>query len=1239
MKLDKEEIIELFNNKNKELKHIINEIIEENDLELLNLIFSCIKNEKSISQRKIDNFMSDIANSLKGTDFFDGNLNLKEKYRNFSDYNIVLIKNLNNKGYKFTINQIKRMSTKTLMFLLESSQDNEKLSKTYFDEINRRINKDRFFFTSENKDSLYLYLLIATKLSDFETLNRLLNNEDFIKTIDTTKIDGSMIITLTNNCNKPRTLLLTKSTKIKKCLLNGDDLFDSEEILSNLTKEEVKLLHQDLTISNFLITNGYRFDVLKEEVEEKIIEDFNIFSVYKINTINAFLSGYKRVHELANNLDFIFLYLNKLNNNYFERGNFIGKISYKVMQSVTLDNRFMSLPEESIYHLIIETTGNIKKMLLSNEQINKTLNDCNIYSVLSSLPKEKIESIVEEKNNLSLENDYELLKLLKRNYLTSLFNKDNELFEELINLVKKNHCLDLKFYFESLPSHLAEHLATIRIEELDLQGIIYLLEINPNYYKKHILKNKDLITSLINEYNIDNLNNLFVRGNFNSKEKLQFINNINHENITNQKNLNLLIDELPEEEKEKVYNDIKIINLMVKNNHLKNNDYTIEYLISNKEKINTIPITQVLDLLASSSSKQVEEILNKDLVLKILNDIDSVNLISLINENSKIKEIIFQKEFIEYYPKELLDYYLNDLSFTEKEKLFTNKLIEKIFKKNEKQIKVYKSLLNNNYYLLDTLQFAIFNEDITKFKISNLEKIVKHKNIQKNIISINKKVLLPYHFLNEMMNILEPLDTIDILNKILELINKSVYGQNRKNVGNFLKILSNEDLNKLSKENIKSFISYFLYIIPRYNNTSEDRPIIVDTPTSLEELLNYELAVENKFEISLKNLTKDEINNYFFIKHFKLSTDEVKKQIALFNIDNINPKIYKKETSYINDLKALINLGEKSLYIFDKDYPIMSIFESFVMEKDLKNMYAKLFNFEIRTKSQSHKNQSVKLYGKEIKLSLPQDDFLYLVSEINLDKDLEQYDNNYLNAWHQVVNNLDSVKTTLISQDYLNIPSKEILFAFNGLSLLGLKNITSSNKNKYNYLPPRDLINTSRDIKNTVELDKNDIRTDYINSNYPNIEPNYIIVTSEVLEDNSYLEKAYRASQDFKSKKNKTGLPIVIIDKEKISNNELTKVNKLYKKYLKTRDFYDLEEVLKKTQVNYYGYLKYDKKLAKIFDNKFIIDTIGQIIENAKTRSKTNLLENIIDEELIKYNNISSCNFDIISLKNIISNK
>ena len=122
----------------------------------------------------------------------------------------------------------------------------------------------------ENKDSLYLYLLIATKLSDFETLNRLLNNEDFIKTIDTTKIDGSMIITLTNNCNKPRTLLLTKSTKIKKCLLNGDDLFDSEEILSNLTKEEVKLLHQDLSISNFLITNGYRFDVLKEEVEEKI---------------------------------------------------------------------------------------------------------------------------------------------------------------------------------------------------------------------------------------------------------------------------------------------------------------------------------------------------------------------------------------------------------------------------------------------------------------------------------------------------------------------------------------------------------------------------------------------------------------------------------------------------------------------------------------------------------------------------------------------------------------------------------------------------------------------------------------------------------------------------------------------------------------------------------------------------------------------------------------------------------
>ena len=155
MKLDKEEIIELFNNKNKELKHIINEIIEENDLELLNLIFSCIKNEKSISQRKIDNFMSDIANSLKGTDFFDGNLNLKEKYRSFSEYSLVLIKNLNNKDYKFTINQIKRMSTKTLLFLLDSSQENEEIAEIYFNEINRRINKERFFFSSENKDSYF----------------------------------------------------------------------------------------------------------------------------------------------------------------------------------------------------------------------------------------------------------------------------------------------------------------------------------------------------------------------------------------------------------------------------------------------------------------------------------------------------------------------------------------------------------------------------------------------------------------------------------------------------------------------------------------------------------------------------------------------------------------------------------------------------------------------------------------------------------------------------------------------------------------------------------------------------------------------------------------------------------------------------------------------------------------------------------------------------------------------------
>ena len=105
MKLENQSYNKLFQTGNKELVYIVNKAIEEDDIKTINKVISTIKEfrkQTELTKQFGNEILSDIANTIKGTDFFDDNLSLLDNYRLLDNQKDILLKNLVSKRYEFT---------------------------------------------------------------------------------------------------------------------------------------------------------------------------------------------------------------------------------------------------------------------------------------------------------------------------------------------------------------------------------------------------------------------------------------------------------------------------------------------------------------------------------------------------------------------------------------------------------------------------------------------------------------------------------------------------------------------------------------------------------------------------------------------------------------------------------------------------------------------------------------------------------------------------------------------------------------------------------------------------------------------------------------------------------------------------------------------------------------------------------------------------------------------------------
>jgi len=754
--------------------------------------------------------------------------------------------------------------------------------------------------------------------------------------------------------------------------------------------------------------------------------------------------------------------------------------------------------------------------------------------------------------------------------------------------------------------------------------ILKLFTIEPKIFKPAIINNQEVINIIVNDNDLVNILN---NHKFKEKDYHTILKNLT--NYNNSKVLYDLIKEIKLTNRENIYNKEMLLSLY-KNNTYELDIYSINYILIRKNILDKLTNEELLRLIINSNIIYTNELIKDDnIIIRIFKVKDKSLLVELLKNKKEYLKIFSYDLIYKYYNKDLLNNILLYLNPDEKINLVNNKLLKEVLK-DEELIKIYKKLYNENPYLLNTLDFNILCEDIKGIKISNLSKIVKYPIIQKIILEINKKTKIIPLFIDKLISNTNNLD-INTIIEILNIINKTNNGIDRKIYGNILK-LAPTNLDKTTTKEFNKLINYILYLIPRYNNI--DRNIYLKTPKNYQDISEYENNLNNYLKEEIKN--KNNILDNFLFRHFKVNKNEAIYLTKLYSIDRIDSNIYKEEITFIKNITMILNTDIDSLIKIDNKYKVITMLDNYILINKINKMYSRIYNYEIKNPIYSIKPTIKKVYGKEIKIYKCPLDFKFLVSRVDITEEY-LHTGSYLLGWYYTLNKLNTIKTSLISNDNLAIDS-DIIFCFDSLEETSIKSISPYlNKKKYTYMSPRELIDNTRDINNTIELDKY-----YLNNKIPYIIPNFILVNKNKLNDNAFLEKISRISNEFKTKDNKEGLPIVEIDYKLIINNEIDKLNKIALKYQKNHDMKLLSTLITKLENNYTSYHLFNESYSKYFDIDILISIINDRIDNTNSISELNYIENILEQEQSKYKYLKEdllSNIDLPNILNKINNK
>ena len=560
---------------------------------------------------------------------------------------------------------------------------------------------------------------------------------------------------------------------------------------------------------------------------------------------------------------------------------------------------------------------------------------------------------------------------------------------------------------------------------------------------------------------------------------------------------------------------------------------------------------------------------------------------------------------------------------------FYYQLIRDDMSKLDKKMVYLIAMQKNNENIVSTADLEIIEDKYFKAfgGIDGIEKILKYPKTQKQMKGMSDDALnvmgIVYKFLEN--NIENPDYCLDeILNENFEFlyIESSAFRHINQYI-NFKDKLTLED-----KNNIFNIIS---------NNDKGITSDLINSPSDIE---NY-TKIKNKYcdDIITKKIdSKLSIKDAYLLKYynfFEIDAKHVVLELETYlnflpnDTDNIHIK------NYINDLKQILKSDEDDIiarynFSFDKK-PInrMEIevlrnkFKQQVSQKFIKSLYKTEENV-------SDKQENIKYNGKNIEVYEAQDNFNMLVSVLDAYGNTGLNYENYYNQW----NTTEFADNQRICTTYIGNKNLSMVKRYNAI-IMGFDNISSSSIVK---MAPYDLVSKNDElvttsyrnsrfmtpeqlIDNTRRYNEIDIeRTDLINGG--KLQPSYLI---------SFAESKEKIEEETKKAASQFGVPIILINREKIAEQEQQKILSKAEEFIETKNINLIGEIIEDFCTNKVSTRttikdKKDRSLDNLkdiewqyFSNEKLKEILNIFIETAKSEEKSNsIFSNQVLTELKK---------------------
>lgn len=774
------------------------------------------------------------------------------------------------------------------------------------------------------------------------------------------------------------------------------------------------------------------------------------------------------------------------------------------LQSTKFYNREIDTKDIYTYLIIKHVENNLNENQL--QYFHESLNNYNIkFTSNYSIIKERIETYTKINDKLNLleyiETDNYILEFIKS-------NKDKLNIKEQVRLIislKDNDNIK-ESYLEKITN--IDLIYQILTSINDDNSKIRLYE----KYKNKLEENDITLEDILPTMNDDNIKIEYIQNNSLTRSKLKkIIHSLQKEEayLTIWNNVDIKTKEII------IYN-IKDKNTQLKylkllNNEAKENNITINSNIL-QTIIEELPIKSIKELIKDCQNIKFDI---SEIIKNINDDNFSIELIKKFG-NKKTCIIIRNNQLLHS------DTILRNID------LFLEK--EEVQEKDKIKNYIYEMYKTNND-IVHTINWKLLeNKYVETLGLDKINILGSFPEISKDLISLNDKEFeVFYKCLNHYVS---KNNEFDWNNAVYQMIRELHFGKaDNRNITQYI-----EDINTINLDNL-------LHILLNGNNIKIK---------SQEDINNYhKLLIEKsnkQFESEDIKLKKDAI----FIKAFGLT--DYTSLLRGFR-QQLKPGIVQIYNSYKNDIELIENEDIKKLFNFikivietnsieqlEEIYNKVTIrhLDTYKLESLLKNEYLKLYNKELLDPKNISQNEEG-LYDAGV-------DFNILTTSVGAYYDCTP--TNYQDDWNRPSLASPHFCASYIRNDMLGTaPVNNVLYGFsnmeeNSLVLSGASDIYStgaslvskSSRNEIYYGPDKQINNTPLGIHKYNEMDFKRIQ------NGRKKQPDYILVFKKdgIIEN---IENSKKASQDWNN------LPIVVIDVNKVLDNEKRKLIDLITKY------------------------------------------------------------------------------------------